>query len=315
MTLSLPLWTFALLPVVLFPAALFWGAPAIAALNELLGLITHRPFPGRTARHVSRLGLWGHGLFWLGILVIGLQGNALWISAFGGSNRLLLTLAMIALLCGTALFVVYDQTWKQAGKRKWLHFALGCVANMGIKCGYWGLVATWLFLPRPVSGYPTVPVAGTWLLVSLWLPLSLCLSASLGLCYLLWRRGRDDWGRDYYRFAAPFLAKWYLVTGLISLFCLVGLFVSLHGVFNLYLPQIFYPALGSVFCLSVAMSLAFLVQDVENPLRLKGSMCGVAVLSGLFGLLLVAAILETLNHYVAGWAVPTFMPHLLALFR
>ena len=55
--------------------------------------------------------------------------------------------------------------------------------------------------------------------------------------------------------------------------------------------------------------------QLENPMRLKGSMLAIAALSVLQASMLVVAILETLNRYVPGWAVPTFMPELLRLIR
>jgi hypothetical protein len=154
-----------------------------------------------------------------------------------------------------------------------------------------------------------------WPLLALWLPLSLCLAAAIGQCYLLLRRNADDWGRDYYRFAAPFLAKWHLVCGLVVLLVLIWLYASLKGVFNLHLPQIFYAGLTSAACLGLAMILSLFVSISENPMRLKLSMIGVAIFSLTHASLLLVAILETLNRYVPDWSVPTFMPDLLLLFR
>jgi hypothetical protein len=49
-------------------------------------------------------------------------------------------------------------------------------------------------------------------------------------------------------------------------------------------------------------------------MRFKVSMVGAAVLSLAHASMLLVAILETLNRYVPGWSVPTFMPDLLRLF-
>jgi hypothetical protein len=65
MELILPHWAFALLPLPLLVASIFWGAPAIALVSELIGIISGKPFPARTARQMSRLALGGHVLFWL----------------------------------------------------------------------------------------------------------------------------------------------------------------------------------------------------------------------------------------------------------
>ena len=68
MALTIHLWAFALLPFLLLLAALFWGAPAIALVSELIGLVSGKPFPARVARQLSRLAVMGHALFWLTLL-------------------------------------------------------------------------------------------------------------------------------------------------------------------------------------------------------------------------------------------------------
>lgn len=98
-----------------------------------------------------------------------------------------------------------------------------------------------------------------------------------------------------------------------TLAMLVWLFVSLQGVFNLFLPRIFYPGLGSAICLVLAMALSLVLCCSENPMRLKGSMAGIIALCYLHCALLVAAICETLTRYVPGWSLPTFVPDLLQL--
>jgi hypothetical protein len=318
MELILPHWAFALLPLPLLIAAIFWGAPAIALVSELIGLISGKPFPSRAARQMSRLALGGHVLFWLIAIVCAatLSSHSFWRSAFAVDNRMLLIASAALPLFGSLALAGYDLGWKLIRERRLVHFLLGCVANLPIKYGYWALVGLGLLLFRNVdmNSQAFLPPWGSalWPLMALWLPLSLYLGAGAGLCYLLLRRNADDWGRDYYRFAAPFLAKWHLVCGLAVLLVLIWLYASLKGVFNLHLPQIFYAAMAAVACLGLSMALALLVGTSENPMRLKLSMVGMAALSLVHASLLLVAILETFNRYL-GWSVPTFMPELLRL--
>lgn len=320
MELILPHWAFALLPLPLLIAAIFWGAPAIALVSELIGLISGKPFFSRAARQMSRLALGGHVLFWLiaAISAVTLASHPVWRSAFVADNRLLLIASVALPFFGSLALAGYDLGWKLIRERKLVHFLLGCVANLPIKYGYWALAGLGLLLFRNVGldSQAFLPPWGSalWPLMALWLPLSLTLATGAGLCYLLLRRNADDWGRDYYRFAAPFLAKWHLACGLIVLVVLVWLYASLKGVFNLHLPQIQYAGMAAVACLGLSMALALLVGSSENPMRLKLSMAAVAALSLAHGSLLMVAILETLNRYVPGWSVPTFMPDLVGLF-
>ncbi len=321
MALMIPEWAYVLLPLPLLLAALFWGAPAIALVSELIGIVSAKPFPVRAARQMSRMALGGHILFWLtaAACAIPLFSHPFWRSEFVNANRLLLTASAALPFFGSIALAGYDLGWKGARERKALHLLLGCVANVPIKYGYWALAGTALLFFRGVNvdNQAFLPPWGSalWPLMGLWLPLSLCLAAGIGLCYLLLRRNADDWGRDYYRFAAPFLAKWHLACGLIVLAMLIWLYASLKGVFNLHLPQIFYAGMASVASLGLAMILSFFVSANENPMRLKVSMVGAAIFSLVHASLLLVAILETLNRYVPGWSIPTFMPDLLLLFR
>lgn len=319
MSLSISVWAIALLPLLLIPLSLFWGAPVIALLSELIGLLTRKPFPARVARQLSRCGLFGHGLTWILVLTAGALtvGPDTLHSPFVQTNQMVLLTALALPVAGTLLFVLYDLTWKQSRQKKAPHVIIGLIANLGIKYGYWGVLLGLLLLFRPIpldSPAFIPPLASPlWPLVCLWLPQSVTLAAGLGLCYLLIRRNRDDWGRDYYRYAAPFLSRWFLVGAVLTLGMMVWMFLSLKGIFNLYLPQIFYAALASAACLALAMILAACIAGSENPMRLKVSMIGLAVLTMLHAGLAGVAIAETLNHYVEGWAVPTFMPLLLRM--
>lgn len=320
MALSIPYWAFALIPFLILAAALFWGAPAIALVSELIGMLMGKPFPARCARQISRFAVWGHVCFWILVATAGVLSRSLpfWDSEFVTTHQMLLILTVILPFFGTLALIAYDQGWKHSKEKRVMHVLLGCVANVPVKYGYWGLVAVFLLFFRDTS--PEAPFlppwqSSLWPLFGLWLPLSLSLAAGLGMSYLLLRRNADDWGRDYYRYAAPFLGKWLLASGVMTLGMLAWLYVSLKGVFNLSLPQIFYAGIGAILCLILAMLLAVFLCTSENPMRMKGSMLGILAVLYLHCGLLLAAILETLNRYVPGWSVPTFMPEIAKLLR
>ena len=320
MEFILPPWAFALLPAPFLLAALFWGAPVIALVSELVGMVTKKPFPIRVGQHGSRLAVLGHALFW--ILVAGVaawQWPAPWASDFAQANQLALLLTFAVPMLGSLFLTAYDLTWKGSKERRAMHFLLGALACLTIKYGYWGLAILALlgFRGIPLDTPAFIPTASSalWPLFALWMPLSLSLAAGLGLCYLVARRSKDDWGRDYYRFAAPFLAKWHILTGLCALGLLVWLGLGLTTTMNLFLPQILYSGVASVVCLVLGMGMSTMISVGDNPMRMKVAMLGVTVLNYLHvGLLLVAAC-EILTHYIPGWNLPTFVPALLQLAR
>lgn len=320
MELTLPPWIFALLPALLMLAALFWGAPAIALISELIGMVTNKPFPIRCGQQVSKLALKGHGVFWLAAIAAGafLFAHPFWMSEFAQVNQLLLLLILALPALGSLLLAAYDLSWKGSKQRRLMHFLLGCLANVCIKYGYWGLVVLALLLFRglPLNTPAFIPTSGSalWPFFGLWMPLSLSLASGLGLCYLVLRRDKDDWGRDYYRFAAPFLAKWHLMTSLACLALLIWLFLSLKDGMNLFLPWIFYPGMASVGCLALGMLLTLALILNENPMRMKVAMLGVVLANYLHVGFFLLAVCETLTHYAPGWSLPTFVPELLRLF-
>ena len=118
----------------------------------------------------------------------------------------------------TIVLLIYDLTWKKARDRRGLHIFLGCLGNLGLKYGYWSLVVAALVFFRdiPLTSPAFLPPirSAWWPLVSLWPVMSLSVAAGMGLFYLMLRRNKDDWGRDYYRFAVPFLGKWQIFSGL-----------------------------------------------------------------------------------------------------
>lgn len=317
MSLLIPDWLFTILPLAIMLAALFWGAPLIALVSELTAMITGKPFPARCAQQMSRLAVAGHGAAWICAAMGGafLWQHPFWSSEFVSAHQMIVVLTAALPLCGTALLVAYNITWKTAKQKRAIHFGLGCLANIPLKYAYWGTVILALvyFRGTPLENLAFIPAANSalWPTFILWVPLSLYLSAGFGLCYLLLRREKDDWGRDYYRFAAPFLAKWLLITAMCCLIVQAWLFLSLKGIMNLQLPQILIPAAASVACTAMSMALALNLASNEHPMRLKGSMIGIILLSYLQTMLLTGAIFETLSHYVPGWSLPTFIPTLL----
>lgn len=302
--------------------ALFWGAPAIALVSEIFGTIGKRPFPARCARQLSRLAVLTHLLLWSLVVVTGgifLAGTRCTPPSLADARDVMLMLTIAVPLLGSLALIAYDLSWKGARDRKLAHILLGGLANISLKYGYWSLVAVAALFAGVLSleGNTVLPPARSalWPAACLWPALAISLSAALSLVYLLLRRSRDDWGRDYYRFAAPFLAKWHLAGGVAVCVLLFWLFFALRATMNLFLPQIAYPALAGMLCLLGGMLLAGVLCRSEHPMRLKGCMLALVGCSLTQIFCLFLALCETVTRYVPGWSLPTFVPDLLALWR
>ncbi len=110
-----------------------------------------------------------------------------------------------------ALFLfLYEAGWKKCRKQKGAHIFLGGCTVLLAKAAFWTACyaalqyteKTDLILQRPFSGASL----GVWFVL-----LGAAIAfACVGLFVLL-RRNKDDFGRDYYRFALCFSFKWALV--------------------------------------------------------------------------------------------------------
>jgi hypothetical protein len=106
------------------------------------------------------------------------------------------------------------------------------------------------------------------------LPLALAMPAAASLCWLLWRRRRDDYGRDYYSNMVPRLAKWALAAGAAA--AAVYLFtvcadmwqIAASGAFELSLEEAVTYALRFL-PLAIACVLWAVVWRSSQPLRRK----------------------------------------------
>ncbi len=109
---------------------------------------------------------------------------------------------------------------------------------------------------------------------------SLAAAGALGLPFLLLRRGKDDFGRDYYQFAMRFTASWAFWNTLFQALALVWAVWTLGrwaGGTALGTPLMFFPAAALVMQLAACLLWSF-VRRAENPLRAKPSVILAAVL-------------------------------------
>jgi hypothetical protein len=121
---------------------------------------------------------------------------------------------------------------------KWLRKALKNLRGLHAAIGVIAALSTWclllmaamvkllmLKLADKEKVFPTLegllklqlPEPETWIYFSQYALLSLCAGGALTILFLLLRREKDDYGRDYYAYIARFAALWTTVAALLSL--------------------------------------------------------------------------------------------------
>ena len=272
------------------------GAPALAVAAEIQGRAQRKAFLDKFAQHVSVMGF---GLLLL-VLVVGGGGAVLAGMRFQeimsrlhapGSPLYAFYAAM-----GLALLThgLYRCTWKIA---KGAHCGLGVLAALS------SLAAIHASLPGLRGFAPLLSAEGRdmrlaallfpgpgsplWPCLMQYAALSLALAGGLALLFLLHRRDRDNYGRDYYAFSmrrAASWAAWSLVPALaVQPWILFSLEPELRALV-LVSPVVMLWALALVVMLACLL-LWMAVARSGSPMRLKGLMvvagCGIWVFHSL----------------------------------
>ncbi|MEW5773846.1 MAG: hypothetical protein AB1916_10030 [Thermodesulfobacteriota bacterium] len=284
------------------------GALAVAFLAEGLAEARKQVFLRKLAQQLSAMSLWllgytvvtGGAMLWI---IHRSQPDylALWV------NNPILALPLAAGLGLTVLLaLLYRATWKPLKERKTLHRTIGLLAAL---CGFTLLAAAlsakltltrpylneWFFLPATLEGmyfYP--PLDKFWPMLAHVLLWAMAGGAGLGLVYLLMRRNRDDFGRDYYAYAVRHCARWAAVPALLQLGAAAALLLP---AWEKITPEMKSTATGlaagGALAAVLAAILLFNVSRAEAPLRHKPALLGAvallaAALAGPTGLIMLA---------------------------
>ena len=117
------------------------------------------------------------------------------------------------------------------------------------------------------------------LLFFTYLFLSIGCASLYGTFYLMVRRNRDDFGRDYYKFAIPACAKWVYFIAIFMVFMIGEAFF----VYNGNIPSLVWILVGIAFLLSmVGLLFARKLISSPHPIRLKE----IIILNPLVGIML-----------------------------
>lgn len=196
-----------------------FGAILVAALNELLGLAKGKVFFDKYAEQSAAMGL---PLMLIALLSMGVAGfmavsRMPWLSQWLANPASPFLYFYAATGIGLLLAIPYTLAWKRMRSAKGLHAVLGLGAGLSLTAAVAASVAAIFLLGISTQSDATafvvapLPLAGNslfWPLILQYTALSLGSGAGLSLVYLVLRRNKDDFGRDYYKFSLPLAAKW-----------------------------------------------------------------------------------------------------------
>ncbi|GAU09736.1 hypothetical protein [Desulfoplanes formicivorans] len=309
----------ALAAMLLLLFAGFWGCPFIALVCEMAGRMTKRIFLDKLAQQMARLGVLIHTGIWLGCVA---GGAVLWhthpesLALTNPLARFLLSTLGLGLV-GTGLLIAYFTTWKQLKKdKKPIHIIMGLVGFVLIKPLFWvpALMVRNLFVTTSGQILPAIPPAHSlfWPIGVQWAFMAITLTAVLGSLYLLIRRYRDDFGRDYYKFALPVCAKW-------ALFPVVADLATCAWIAALVAPAIQTPDMTSLWAalalrelsLIVCIIIWVVIMKTATPLRFKGMILASGLFAWTFLVGSVATLWEILGRYTGVYVPHSFVGDLL----
>ncbi|NJB69417.1 hypothetical protein GGQ74_003119 [Desulfobaculum xiamenense] len=270
------------------------GAFSIAVFSEYAAGARKKVLYKKFAQQISQLGVMF--LFYLLVAVCG--SLAVFHFQFPEylkpwlANPMLALPAMAALGCTVLFGCIYAFSWKGSRNAPALHIFWGALAAL---CGMLMLAASlsvkimvliqspeqaaeanvWQLIPRGVSSLFFAPLFVQTIL------LSLSCASALGLVWLLMRRNRDDWGRDYYTFAARCCAKWALLGTVATTLAQGWMYWIVQPLAANTPREALLPFLsgGGAVCALTACALWTIVIRSQTPMRNKFSMlCGVVLL-------------------------------------
>jgi len=200
---------------------------------------------------------------------------------------------LLPLLAGWLGMTIYSGSWAGLGRKKWLHRILGGLSLLALLAGtYGGMNVLWDWTPGgglpEASSWKAMWYPAAWSIWPAWIALvsnGIGAAGILGTGYLLLRRNRDDFGRDYYRFALARSARWGLV--LILPVLITAGWLALRGLTGLAL----LPCAAAGLAALASVWLALRLIRSRHPLRLKGSVLLACLLAWLLDAALVLSLL------------------------
>ncbi|MFP4071153.1 MAG: hypothetical protein ACLFTB_03800 [Desulfovibrionales bacterium] len=277
--LEYPLWTFAPAAAYVLLLLLVVGTPVVSLITETYGFRAKKPFAIKLSRQLDLMGSWALVLTILAGAVTGyfLMPQTPYLPAVQRALTPELLIAFAATGGMMLLFwILRALTWKLLKKKKGLHILLGVILMIALLAFFFllaGVKARFFshapgeIGPVPLGAYFSWPATSMfWPVVSQLLLLSLGLAWAIALPFLLVRRNRDDFGRDYYNWSITNAARWALVF-------MLGQFIVLPWVYLLGLEigsEHLAFMIGFVVAIFLCAAVWLILLRSITPLRWKG---------------------------------------------
>lgn len=251
-----------------------FGSPVVAVLGEIAAKTKKRVFYDKYGQQTASMG----ALLLLVLLLVEAAGIATiyvkypqYVQQFTEQ----ISNFMLPLAAGGAFLVLglpYLLLWKKMRNAKGLHIALGMLASMA------AIAMVALVIPAKLSftlngSAPNPEIGAIVLPMSIMYATMIIVSAAgLSCAWLVLRRNKDDFGRDYYNFSLPQAARWSTIPMIGFLGCQGWLFVVLPETMK---TMVMGTPLSIVWAIGVGLALIcaiiwLLIARSETPLQIKG---------------------------------------------
>lgn len=255
-----------------------FGSPVVAVLGEIAGKSKGKVFFDKYGQQTASMGLI------LLILLLIVDAAAIGVAytkfpqlfqKFIGPDSPLM-IAFIAMGAFVVLSLPYFLTWKKMRNNKGLHLTIGMGAALAaIACVSIGVQSKLMAGLSPEMAQEQAALGIRSMLMpmaAMYTILVMVSAAGLSCAYLVIRRNKDDFGRDYYNFSLRLAARWAVVPTIGFIACQGWLFAVLPETFKTMIldtPLGIVWAAGTGLCLICAI-IWFIIARSETPLRIKG---------------------------------------------
>ncbi len=255
-----------------------FGSPVVAVLGEIAGKSKGKVFFDKYGQQTAAMGL-----VLLTLLII-IDGAAIGVAytkfpqlfqKFINPETPLMN-AFIAMGAFVVLSLPYFLTWKKMRNSKSLHLTIGMGAALAAIASVAIGVQSKLMIgltPEMAQEQAALGIHSMIMPMAVMYTILIIVSAAALSCtYLVLRRNKDDFGRDYYNFALKLAARWSVVPMIGFLACQGWLFAVLPETFK---TMVMGTPLGLVWAAGATLGLVCvivwtLIARSEAPLRLKG---------------------------------------------